>query len=278
MIIIGRQPAVPRKSIAWYNYGIMKTKLMAIIAVIVAGVGVADAQYVLVLKNGRQIFVQSYREEASMVKFYGFGGEIGISKDQIKAVRKAGEADSSSLSVSGTERAQPSSTQPIKPASETVPPSTEEKQLAPEEERAKEEKEYQQKLIDVTLKLRAVQDNYSQAVRGTTSGDPNLQSSQEQRSATQDDVISRFREAASKPSDPAPVKLLTPSPFSSLPPTLVEDRPAERAPTYYDNLPTNDRQNELTNFRNQAVQLELERERLLNEMKQRNFDSIKIIP
>jgi hypothetical protein len=258
----------------------MKTKLMAIIAVMVAWVSVADAQYVLVLKNGHQIFVQSYREEASMVKFYGFGGEIGISKDQIIAVRKVGEADARGRSVLGTERAQPVSTQPTAPESPSVPPSAAEKQLSPEEERAKEEKEYQQKLIDVTLKLREVQDGYSQSVRGTTSGDPNLQWSEEQRGATRDDVISRFREATSNPSEPTPVRLLTPSPFSSLPPTTVEDRPAGRTPTSYDaqQLPTTERQRELSDFRKQAIQLELERERLINEIKQKNFDSVKILP
>ena len=40
--------------------------------------GIADAQYVLVLKNGRQITVQSYREDGTMIKFNGLGGEIGI--------------------------------------------------------------------------------------------------------------------------------------------------------------------------------------------------------
>ena len=39
------------------------------------------------LKNGRQITVQSYREEGSMIKFTGLGGEIGISKDQVQTIR-----------------------------------------------------------------------------------------------------------------------------------------------------------------------------------------------
>ena len=257
----------------------MKTNLMAIVAVIVAWVGLADAQYVLVLKNGRQIFVQSYREEANMVKFYGFGGEMGISKDQIKAVRKAGETDSSGLSVSGTERVQPSSTQPTTPASQALPPSTEEKQLTPEEVRAKEEKDYQQKLIELTGKINQVNEGFSQSVRGTTSRDPNIQWSEEQRGATKDDAISRYRNAMSNPSEPSPVNLLTPSPFSSIPPTIVEDRPAQRPPVNLDaqQLPETQRQRDLTELRNQAIQLEKERERLIDEMKQKQFDSIKIL-
>jgi len=55
--------------------------------------GTANAQYILVLKNGRQISVQSYREEGSMIKFSGLGGEIAISKEQVQTIRRAGEGD-----------------------------------------------------------------------------------------------------------------------------------------------------------------------------------------
>jgi hypothetical protein len=49
----------------------------------------SPAEYVLVLKSGGQLTVQSYREEGSMIKFQGFGGEIGLSKDQILTIRRA---------------------------------------------------------------------------------------------------------------------------------------------------------------------------------------------
>src|SRR5438874_13382368 len=58
-----------------------------------AWLGIAEAQYVLILKNGRQISVQSYREEGSMIKFSGLGGEIAISKEQVQTIRRAGEGD-----------------------------------------------------------------------------------------------------------------------------------------------------------------------------------------
>src|SRR3989338_6700826 len=57
------------------------------------------AQYTLVLKNGRRITVQSYREEGAMIKFPGMGGEIGIARDQIQTIIKAGEADSRGMSI-----------------------------------------------------------------------------------------------------------------------------------------------------------------------------------
>jgi len=94
---------------------------------------------------------------------------------------------------------------------------------------------------------------------------------EEQIKASRADVISRFRDATSNPSEPAPVRLLTPSPFSSLPPTITEERPPARAPTTYENLPTTEAQKEFSDLRNQAIELDKERERLINEMRQKNL-------
>ena len=70
----------------------------------------AYADYVLVLKNGRQITVQSYREEGTMIKFTGLGGEIGISKDQLQTVREVGAEGTSGLNLRELERLQASPT------------------------------------------------------------------------------------------------------------------------------------------------------------------------
>ena len=61
------------------------------------------------LKNGRQITVQSYREEESMIKFQGFGGEIGIAKDQLQTIRKIGTEGPLGLNVMAPARPLPSS-------------------------------------------------------------------------------------------------------------------------------------------------------------------------
>src|SRR5829696_4666250 len=53
---------------------------------------VASADYTIVLKNGRQFDVQNFREEADIIKFHGFGGEISILKNQIQTIRPASEA------------------------------------------------------------------------------------------------------------------------------------------------------------------------------------------
>jgi hypothetical protein len=218
----------------------------------------ALADYTLTLRNGQRITVQTYREEGRMIKFQALGGEIGISKDQIQSIQKAdpGEPTLEQAQIHGPV---------VGPQVAERPP------LTPEEERAKEEKEYQQRLMEITAQLKEVQDRYSELLRGTTSPEPSQLVTEEQRKASRADVISRFREATSNPSEPAPVRLLTPSPFSSLPPTVTEEQPPARAPTTYENLPSNDTQREFSELRNQAIQLDKEREKLINEMRQKNM-------
>jgi hypothetical protein len=217
----------------------------------------ALADYTLVLKNGRRITVQSYREEGRMIKFNSLGGEIGISKDQIQSIQKA---DPGEPTLQQTQLQEPA-----------ADPQVAERSLNPEEEKAKEEREYQQKLLELTGQLKEARDRYSELLRGTTSPEPSQLVTEEQIKASRADVISRFRDATSNPSEPAPVRLLTPSPFSSLPPTITEERPPARAPTTYENLPYTETQKELSDLRNQAVELDKEREKLINEMRQKNL-------
>jgi len=83
------------------QFSTMKTKIQVslTVALIVAWSLPLSAEYTLVFKNGRAITVQSYREEGKMIKFYGLGGEIGLSKDQIQAIRKKGEGEHQDLSL-----------------------------------------------------------------------------------------------------------------------------------------------------------------------------------
>ena len=156
-----------------------------------------------------------------MIKFRGLGGDIGISKDQIQSIQKA---DPGEPTLDQTQLQEPAAA----PQAPERPPTL-------EEEKAKEEKEYQQKLIELTAQLKEVRDRYSELLRGTTSPEPSQLVTEEQIKASRADVISRFRDATSNPSEPAPVRLLTPSPFSSLPPTVTEEQPPARAPTTYEN-------------------------------------------
>ena len=232
-------------------------KFLLLTLLLCSWTGPVWADYTLVLKNGRRITVQSYREEGRMIKFRGLGGDIGISKDQIQSIQKA---DPGEPALEQTQLQEPGAA-----------PQAPERPLTPEEEKAKEEKEYQQKLIELTGQLKEVRDRYSELLRGTTSPEPSQLVTEEQIKASRADVISRFRDATSNPSEPAPVRLLTPSPFSSLPPTITEERPPARAPTTYENLPFTETQQELSELRNQAIELDKEREKLINEMRQKNF-------
>jgi hypothetical protein len=104
--------------------------------------------------------------------------------------------------------------------------------------------------------------------------------SEEQLRARTDDIISRALDAQYKPSDPAATKLVTPSPFSSLPPTITEINPPSAAPPSPTiNLPPyTPRQKELSDLRSQTLQLEREREKLIDEIKQKKIRGAVLLP
>ncbi len=181
------------------------------------------ADYTLLLKNGRRITVQSYREEGTMIKFRGLGGEIGISEDQIQSIEKAGEAGPGVSAASESGGATQSSDAQRSPVEERpVPAQPPERQLSPEEERAQEEKEYQQKLSELTRQLVEARNRYSEAMRGGSGPDPSLLSNPDAIKVLNDDAAARSLDAQNKPVDPGVVRLLTPSPFSTLPPSPTE--------------------------------------------------------
>jgi hypothetical protein len=224
----------------------------------------ADADYTLTLKNGRRITVQSYREENGVIKFGGLGGEIGIAKDQIDSIREGSTSTPADLDLSRI----PST---LSPASSAPPQEGTANKPAVDEERLRQEKQYQEQLNSLSEQLKAAQDRYSEAIRGTTSADPTQLVTEEQIRARQDDAVARFKDAQNNPSEPAPVKLLTPSPFTSLPPAVVEVQPAGRTVSPFDAPQTfTEREKELLDLRSQALELERERERLIQEMKQKS--------
>jgi hypothetical protein len=228
------------------------------------------AEYTLILKNGRRITVQSYHEEKGLVKFNGLGGEIGISKDQIQAIRRGDAGAPGDFDLTRPE----TPNQGANDASATPQEGARGKALPPQEERAREETEYQTKFKDLNDRLKAAQDGYAEAIRGTADSEPKQLVTEEQVRARQDDVTARFKDAQNNPSEPTAVKLLSPSPFSSLPPTVTEVQPSGRTVSPYESPQAlTDRQQELLDLRNQTVELEKQRERLMNEMKQKNFSA-----
>jgi hypothetical protein len=219
----------------------------------------ALAQYTLVLKNGRRITVKEYREEGGMIKFYGLGGEIGIARDQVKAILKPGEKEERGMVVPGTEAARTApaeakpeekeATAPKTPAEakpvEQKGPSPEEKQA---EERAKDEKEYQKKIRELTERLKSARDRYSMATRGSAGPEPSVLTDEQAIKARTQDLTSRLRDVQHAPSSGAP-QVDVPRPGYS------------------------DRERQLSDLRNEIYQLEKQRDGLIEEMRQKNFET-----
>ena len=256
--------------------------------------GILYADYTLVLKNGGRLTVQSYREEGGMIKFQGLGGEIGIARDQIQSILQTGKKQEKGMVVPGAERGLPRSESSAPPETKATsikekeaedrkdpvpqgsekPPSAEGKLT---EERTKEEKEYQKRIGEVTAQLKAARDRYSLATGGTGGREPTLLQSEEAIKARTDDLNSRLRDAQNNPSGPSDaggVKLSTPSPFTGAPPSVTELPPAEVI-RRVDSPPPGytQKERELSDLRSQINRLENERERLIQEMKRKNFDT-----
>jgi hypothetical protein len=71
-------------------------------ATVILSIWPAFADYTILLKNGRQVTVQNFREEGSMIKFYGYGGEISIAKNQILAIRPVSEVTRPEKAISAS--------------------------------------------------------------------------------------------------------------------------------------------------------------------------------
>lgn len=227
------------------------------------------AQSTLVLKNGRRITVQSYREEGGIIKFSGFGGEIGIAKDQIQAILKPGEDEGRGLNVPGGQASPSAPERATQEAAGTPGPSpgqtqvqaekageakdaAKEKALSPEEQaaqdKAKEEKEYQTRVKEITEQIKAMRERYVVIARGTGGSEPVVASTEEQIKARTDLLMSRQRDAEHNRAAQSDVV--------SSPPTGYSEK--ERA---------------VTELRQRITQLEGERDRLIEEMRQKGFES-----
>jgi hypothetical protein len=219
------------------------------------------ADYVILLKNGRQITVQNYREEAAMIKFFTLGGEIAISKEQIQAIHRAAEADRTAPpSLALDQLPAPATQEPAvteakpSPAKPAPPPVKPEEQLA--KQRAEEEKDYQRKVKDLTEQLRDVRDRYSLSTRGNKGPEPSFFTTEEAYRGHQEDLLSRLRDAQNRSQGLETGSAAKAPPFSVDPP-----------PAY------SDKQKELSDLRSRMIQLENERQKLIDEMKAKNFDS-----
>ena len=231
----------------------MRTRAILSIAIvsISASALTAFADFTLVLKNGRRITAQSYREEGSTIKIHGLGGEFGIPKDQIQTILKADQSEQRGLSISDLEA---SSRQTQAPAQKpSVPPARDAKDaLVPSEKKslveANEEQEYQKRLAEVTQKLETAKREYLNATQG---GGTSSNVSKEGFGGWVADLGSRIRDSQNVPGGGGP---------ASTPPMQGYE-----APVY------TPKQKELSDLRSQIDSLQKERDSLIQEMKSKNI-------
>jgi len=210
---------------------------------------VAQAQHVIVLKNGRQITAQSYREEGSTVKIQGLGGEFGIAKDQIQSISKAGQGERPGLNIIDLETTTRQTSITQKPS---LPPARDAKApTSPPETKSaadiEEEKEYQKRLAEVTDKLEAARQDYFKATQG---GGTSSNVSKEGMRAWTMDFASRIHDSQKVPGGGGPPNTPPASPY---------------APNY------TPKEKELSDLRIKIDGLQKERENLIQEMKSKNI-------
>lgn len=232
---------------------------MAVLAVL-ALPSLVNAQYLIVLKNGRQIQVQGYREEGAMIKFSGLGGEIAIAKEQVQNIRRANESDTKGPGLV-LERLPERPATPV--ASPPAPPQARLPSASSQDtarQRAAEERAYREKIKDINLRLKELRDRYSLITRGNQGPEPQFFTTDKEFKGHQDDLLSRLRDAQNRQQGLATGSAAGTPPFSLDPP-----------PEY------SDKQKLLSDMRAQIAELESERQGLIDEMKAKNFDTGSLI-
>lgn len=245
--------AIFNADVACYNSFSMKKRKVLIwgIASLLFYTAPAFGDYTLVLKNGRRITAKSYREEGSMIKIHGLGGELGIPKDQILVIQKAGKSEQQGLSINDLEV---SARQSLAPAQKRAPiPSGDAKEAAGSSEMkssadVEEEKEYQKRLAEITQQLESTKQQYLNATQG---GGTSSNLSKEGFNGWIADLGSRIRDSQQVPGGGGPNKSTPPMPSS--------------APGY------TPREKEISDLRMQIETLQKDRDALIEEMRSKNI-------
>jgi len=253
------------------------------------------ADYTLILKNGRTVNVETYKEEGGRIIFSSYGGEISIAKEDVQSIIPA---------IEGL------ATRPVSPQSEVVPAKPpepgpgEEKfarprqkqgmegmkdeslatKLTPEEikaaERAEEERQYRIKVKEVTAQIKALRDRLAVANRRSPGPEPSILDSQEAIRARTADLNSRLKDAARNTAGPGgrgDVRLEQPSPFTGAPPTTIDLKPGRVTKRVHPPLtPYSPKEKQLSQLRGQILALEKQRDRLIQEMRDRNFNTASL--
>ena len=186
-----------------------------------------------------------------MIKFGGLGGEIGLPKDQIKAILKPGQTDRPGLSISELDASPPQRTTAPQKAPSPVTREAAPRPPDPAETKAlsdaNEAQEYQKRLAEVTQKLENANREYFDATQGGGTGS---NASKEGMLSWAMDFASRIHDSQKVPGgggDPS-----TPP----MPPYAPAYTPKEK---------------QLSDLRTQIDRLQRERDALVQEMKNKNI-------
>ncbi len=276
---------------------IIASSLLIGFAVVFGSAAPLFADYTLILKSGRTVFVETYKEEGGRIIFSSYGGEISIAKEDVQSIIPAVEGLATRQVPPQMEvvPAKPPESGPreerfARPGQEKdmegmkdEPLATKEKVLTPEEiraeESAKEEKEYLRRVVQLTRRIKAVQESFFKA---TTAGRAGIciTNCDEFTKAQAANLNSRLKDAArtpARPSDRGDVRLKRRSPFTGAPPTIIKLKPRGisqrvRAPL----TPYSPKEKELSQLRKQILALEKQRDRLIQEMRDRNFNTASL--
>ncbi len=256
------------------------------------------ADYTLILKNGRTVNVEAYKEEGGVIIFSSYGGEISIAKEDVQSIIPAVEGQATrqvplqadvvpgeppELGPLEEKLARPGQQQGME-GMKDEPLATNEKVLTPEEikaeERAEEERQYRRKVEEVTARIKALRVRFALATRRAPGPEPSLLDSQEAIRARTADLNSRLKDAARTPAGPSDrgnVRLEQPSPFTGAPPTIIDLKPGGFAKRVHPPLtPYSPEEKQLSQLRGQILALEKERDRLIQEMRDSNFNTASL--
>ena len=235
------------------------------------------AAYTFFLKNGGKITVEDYWEDGEMIRMSVAGGMMVMRRDQIESIVEVAKPPAPPAKKNPPPPAQKSSAPPQteqapqkapKPAetqgkSEATPPpaanspegspvSTQPEPTAPSpeelkaEQRAREEKQYQDRVRDVTERIKTLMARYAVATRGQAGTDPTVLRTQKAIDARTADLNSRIKDAERRRGSQDRVG-----------PPMAPYSPMEK---------------ELSDLRSQIDELENQRTHLIEEMRQKDFD------
>ncbi len=202
----------------------------------------ALGDYTIVLKNGRRMTVQSYREEGATIKVPALGGELGIPKEQIETISKVAQPTGQELNISdlATSNREALSVQKTAPIDSSKSENGTGGDDATTAANGQETKEYQKRLAEVSQKLDMAKEEYYKATQG---GGTASNVSKEGLKAWAMDLASRIHDSQKTPGGGSP----------------------PHAPKY------TAKEKELSNLRIQIDGLQKERDKLIDEMQNKNI-------